>query len=100
MSLKQIYEGWKNHLLPSAHLKDTINTVSHERMEICRGCPFNSINAKGYQSLRTDEHCTDCGCTLLPKTKCLSCFCPQHKWEAELTPEEENDIENEKNIQG
>jgi len=100
MNLKNIYEGWKNHLLPREDMKELINTVSKERLDICRACPFNSINAKktGYKSVRIDEHCTDCGCSLIPKTKCLSCSCPQNKWEAELTPEQEKEIDNEEEI--
>lgn len=96
MSLNDIYQGWKNHLFPADYLKETIENTSNERLAICRQCPFNS---KFHSTLRIDEHCTDCGCSLLPKTKCLSCSCPQHKWEPVLTPEEEQKIkENEANI--
>jgi len=97
MSLRQIFEGWKNHLAPSEYLKEIIDQVSTERMAICRDCPFNSINAKanGYRSIRTDEHCTDCGCTLAAKTKCLSCYCPQGKWGPEVTDEQEKQFTDE-----
>jgi len=64
-------------------------------LAICRGCEFNSENAKAagtYSSVRRDEHCTDCGCPLITKTKCLTCECPQHKWGPELTPEQEKEI--------
>jgi len=98
MSIKQIFEGWKNHLLPADHLKEQITLVSEQRMAICRDCPLSSMNAVNYHSVRTDEHCTECGCTLLPKTKCLSCSCPVDKWTSELTPEEENTINNEKSF--
>jgi len=102
MSLKQIFEGWKNHLAPAEYLKESILTVSNERLAICRECPFNSINAKAagtYKSFRTDEHCTDCGCPLITKTKSLSSNCPQHKWGPVLTPEEEKIIsDHEKTI--
>ena len=97
MSLKQIFEGWKNHLAPSEYLKEKVQEVSDERLIICRQCPFNSNNAKAagtYKSFRRDEHCTDCGCPLISKTKCLSCHCPQDKWGAEITPEEEKTITN------
>jgi len=98
MSLKQIFEGWRNHLAPADYLKEKITEVSNERLAICRECPFNSINAKAagtYQSFRTDEHCTDCGCPLQSKTKCLSCHCPQNKWGPEVTPEEEQTIKGD-----
>lgn len=100
MSLKQIFEGWKNHLAPSDYLKEKITEVSDERLAICRQCPFNSVNAKanGYKSFRTDEHCTDCGCPLITKTKSLSSHCPQNKWGAEITHEEEKTISDETSI--
>ena len=71
-----------------------IEKVSKERMEICRGCKFNSENRKkeGYKTVRLDEHCTNCGCTLSAKTACLSCECPleEKKWNA-ITSQEEYD---------
>ncbi len=100
MSLRQIYEGWKNHVAPAEYMKEIIFHVSNERLAICRACPYDSINAKktGYKSVRIDEHCTDCGCSLLPKTKCLSCYCPQDKWGAETTGEQQKEMENEEEI--
>lgn len=91
MILNDIYDGWKNHLFPSEFMKDTIDQVSEKRLAICRACPYNS---KFHSSMRPDEHCTDCGCSLLPKTKCLSCSCPQNKWGQEITPEEEQKMKN------
>lgn len=98
MSLSQIFEGWKNHLSPDSFLQEKIFTLSNERLAICKDCPFNSIVAGPINSLRFDYHCTRCGCTLIPKTKCLSCGCPEHKWEAEVTPEEEQKIEKNERL--
>ncbi len=78
MKLGQIYEGWKNHLLPEERLKAYIEYVSEERMNICNTCDKHSKNH--HTPLRLDDHCTDCGCTLAAKTKCLSCECPLKKW--------------------
>ena len=96
MSLSKIYEGWKNHLAPAEYLKATIVAVSGERYAICKGCPLSSMNNPNANPLRFDEHCTACGCTLGPKTKCLSCSCPQHYWEAVVTAEEDLTINNPK----
>ena len=98
MSLSQIFEGWKNHLAPETYLQDTISTTAKERLAICQACPFNSTIAGPVNSLRFDFHCTKCGCTLVAKTKCLSCSCPEHKWEAVVTPEEEQKIENNERL--
>lgn len=93
MSLSQIFEGWKNHLTPNEYLSGEIDKAHTERMAICRGCPHNSLNNPEHNPLRWDEHCTECGCTLVAKTKCLSCSCPLDKWAAIITSEEEDKIE-------
>jgi hypothetical protein len=89
MSLGQIYEGWKNHLLPEERKKDFIEHVSTERMNICNACEEHSANKKEYKSLRRDAHCTNCGCTLAAKTKCLTCECPLKKWMPQPMPEDD-----------
>lgn len=96
MKISQVYEGWKNHLYPSKYLKETIKKVSKERLEICRSCELHSSNKKNYSSLRADEHCTDCGCTLLAKTKCLGCSCPKDKWLQVVTDNEYKNIKDGK----
>lgn len=63
--------------------------VSKERLEICNNCGWHS---KFHKTLRPDDHCTDCGCVLVAKTKCLSCYCEQGKWDAVLTEEEEESL--------
>jgi len=95
MELSKIYEGWRNKLVPPAELKDVIEKVSSERMDVCNTCEHHSENAKkkGFSSMRPDIHCTNCGCTLSAKTKCLSCACPLDKWKAVLTDKQEQEIE-------
>ena len=92
MGVKQIFEGWRNHLLPRKELELMIEQVSQERMNICNGCEFISTKHK---TLRPDIHCTDCGCPLVTKTKCLSCNCPKKKWTAVLSEEEQSLINKE-----
>ena len=87
MSLKQIYEGWKNHLLPEERQKAFIEHVSNERLAICGACEEHSSNKKDYKTMRIDAHCAECGCTLSAKTKCLTCECPFKKWVAQPMPE-------------
>ena len=90
VNFSEIYEGWRNHLIPPERLKKAINRVSRERLLICRACEYNSINQRGVK-LRRDEHCTDCGCTLSAKTKCLSCCCEleEPKWICVITEEDD-----------
>ena len=86
MKLSEVYEGWRNNILPPEKLKDKIAEVSSKRMSICDGCDNHS---KNHKTLRPDAHCVSCGCTLSAKTKCLSCSCPINKWEAVLTQDQE-----------
>jgi hypothetical protein len=88
MSLGQIIEGWKNHLLPQEKEKAFVKHVSNERLAICNECEHHS---KNHKSIRMDAHCTECGCTLSAKTKCLTCECPLKKWMAQPMPEQ-NDV--------
>jgi len=57
---------------------------------ICRNCPENS---QQHSSIRPDEHCLICGCTLSAKTACLSCACPLYKWREVVTSQQEEEME-------
>lgn len=73
IKIAELWEGWKNHLLPPEKLKEEIKRVSGERLSICRECPHNSINKIPGAII---EYCTICSCPLKAKTKCLHCSCP------------------------
>jgi len=100
MDWSKIYEGWRNKLVPPAHLKQKIEETAVLRTDVCRGCEMNSLYAK-HSPLRPDEHCTVCLCTISAKVKCLSCDCPLEppKWKAVITREQEGEIENGRKIQ-
>jgi hypothetical protein len=89
IDLSKVYEGWKNNLLPSKELRPIINNVSRERMAVCEDCEFHS---KHHKTFRLDDHCTNCGCTLSAKTKCLSCECPISKWLPVLEEDKEQEL--------
>lgn len=89
MKINQIIEGWKNHLLPEERMKAFIDDISLERNDICIHCEEHSYNKPEYTTIRPDAHCTNCGCTLAAKTKCLSCECPLKKWLAVTPPDDE-----------
>ncbi len=91
INLSHIIEGWRNHLIPSSVLKEKILEISNQRLEICRRCEYNSVNAPGHTWLSNIyEHCTNCGCPLVQKTKCLSEGCEMKRWDAVLTEQEED----------
>ena len=89
MELSHIYEGWRNQLFPPKELKEQIQRVKKERMEICEACENHS---KHHPSVRPDTYCIICGCTLSAKTACLSCSCPIYKWKKVLTAKQEEEI--------
>ena len=76
-------------MIPPAQMKETIKLVSNERIQICRDCEFHSSK---HASIRIDEHCTDCGCPLSAKTKCMSCDCPKSFWKAHVTDDENEEL--------
>ena len=86
INVKNIWEGWKNHILPEEKEKAYIEYVSLSRLAICNECDKHSKNH--YTPLRPDNHCTECGCVLSAKTKCLTCECPLKKWIAQPIPDE------------
>jgi len=88
INFSQVYEGWKNNLFPAKEMRSYIKQIGSERMAICEDCEFISTK---HTTVRPDVHCTDCGCTLAAKTKCLSCECPLKKWEAVVTSQEEEE---------
>ena len=90
INFSQIYEGWRNNLIPPKEIKKAIQETSEYRMGICEACRWHS---KNYNTVRPDAHCTHCGCTLAAKTKCLSCSCPINKWEAVATEEQGEHLE-------
>lgn len=94
MSLQEVWEGWRNHLLPPEHLREAIISTAKERLAVCKRCEHSSQNARrrGYHSLRPDIHCTICGCNLLSKTKCLSCYCPIGRWGSVVSEGEESEM--------
>ena len=89
INFSQVYEGWKNNLFPSRDMKPHIEEVANERLAICNDCPLHS---KHFKTLRLDEHCTSCGCTLSAKTRCLSCECPTKRWLAVIDQDKDEEI--------
>lgn len=94
ISFSQIYEGWRNQLVPPKDMKQAIEDVSRERLDVCSKCEHYSENVrkKGLSALRPDVHCTNCGCTLSAKTRCLSCSCPIGFWKEIVSQDEEESI--------
>jgi hypothetical protein len=91
LKVNQIIEGYKNHLFPNKDKEEIIELASSLRLEKCNNCQYHS---KNHKTIRPDDHCTHCGCSLLPKTKCLSCECPlpndKKQWHPIILKEDES----------
>lgn len=96
VDIKGILQGVYNSIFVSKW----VEAISIERMEICKDCSFYSENAKanGYVTDRPDFHCTDCGCNLHLKTRCMDCECPQKKWTKVMEDAEWEAIKQKHNI--
>jgi hypothetical protein len=84
----QILEGVKNYVFT----QESIEIISKQRMNICLMCEYLDVKGKECAVEGTQPCCADCGCSLKFKTRSLSSECPQNKWAALVTPEEEDDI--------
>jgi hypothetical protein len=83
---KQIFEGISNAIIRD----EVVENVSALRYEVCNAC-----EAKGDECVipGTAPCCNECGCSLSFKTRALSADCPLGKWDALITEEEEDELE-------
>lgn len=94
----QIAEGIKNSLFKTQHVEE----IANMRLDICEKCKLYTMLDEGCIIPGTGPCCDleqgGCGCSLSLKTRSLSSSCPHPKgpkWEAVLTEEEEDEL-NEK----
>lgn len=73
--VNEIIEGWSN----LAFKKENVELLAKERLKICMCCKEHS---KFHSSIRLDDHCTKCGCTLAAKTRSPESECPIGLWKA------------------
>lgn len=106
MNLKQnIIKIWKekNQILEgianSIFKKEDVEEIARYRILVCKFCDLYTEEDEGCMVAGTSPCCDQlrggCGCSLKFKTRSLSSACPLGKWEAEVSQEEE-DIINQK----
>ena len=88
----QIVEGITNSIFK----KEDVEEIAQQRMQICKKCALYDVQGTGCMVPGTQPCCNEklggCGCSLEFKTRSLSSDCPLGKWKAELTEEEENQL--------
>jgi len=79
--------------------KEDVEEIAKHRMQICNECALYDVYGVGCMVPGSQPCCSEnlggCGCSLTLKTRSLSSECPLKKWEAILSEEEENKL-NEK----
>jgi hypothetical protein len=88
----QILEGIKNNIFK----REDVERLADARMEICTNCSLYDESGEGCMVAGTAPCCNQdkggCGCSLSFKTRSLSSACPLGKWEAEMSQEEEDQL--------
>lgn len=93
----QIIEGITNSIFK----REDVEEIAKHRMEICKSCPSKMYDEKGDGCMVPgsqpccNENVGGCGCSLNLKTRSLSAACEQGHWDAEISDEEEDKL-NEK----
>ena len=88
----QILEGITNSIFK----KEDVEEIAAQRISVCHYCDLYTENDKGCMVAGTTPCCDErkggCGCSLGFKTRSLSSECPLGKWKAELSQEEEDQL--------
>jgi hypothetical protein len=84
----KILEGIKNNIFRKEH----VEVIAATRQSICDSCEFLDKEGSKCIMVGTQPCCGECGCSLALKTRSLSSSCPKGFWKAELTPEEEVEL--------
>lgn len=88
----QILEGLKNSIFK----KEDVEEIAQQRMQICKKCALYDVQGTGCMVPGTQPCCNEklggCGCSLGMKTRSLSSDCPKGYWKAELTQDEEDQL--------
>ena len=84
---KLIFEGITNEVIRD----EIVEEIAELRHDICNKCEFkgNDCAVPG-----TGPCCNECGCSLAFKTRSLASECPLGKWEALISEEEEEQLDN------
>jgi len=102
MNFNNIIKIWKNKgailegITNSIFKREDVEEIAQHRMQICKECDLLDEQGDGCMVPGTQPCCNEkkggCGCSLSLKTKALSSDCPLGKWEAILTEEEEDKL--------
>jgi len=84
----KIVEGIKNNIFKKEH----IEAVATDRFQICIKCSLFDAAGDHCIASGTQPCCSDCGCSLAFKVRSLSTSCPKGFWDAVVSEELEEKI--------
>lgn len=86
----KIFEGIKNSVFKNEHVEE----IAAQRNSICQLC--ENIDIQGTECVMpgTQPCCGVCGCSLQFLQRSLSSKCEAGKWDAILTDEESDELDN------
>jgi len=100
MNLKKLLAAFKNldqikqGVLNTIFTKKEVEIIAEERFKICLDCEHLDNQGSKCLAPGTQPCCSECGCSLTFKTRSLSSSCPKEKWNAWLTEEQEEKLNN------
>lgn len=83
-----IWEGLKNKLFRDEH----VEAIYQDRIRVCDGCDYKDIEGSKCAVPGTKPCCRLCGCSLSLKLRSLASECPDKRWLAVTTEQEEQMI--------
>jgi hypothetical protein len=86
----QIMEGIKNSVIRDRFVEE----IAAARMEHCNACVRKDIKGDSCALTGTQPCCQLCGCSLKFKVRSLSSDCPDLRWKAVISEEDEDKLDN------
>ena len=90
---RKIFEGLKNYVF----IDEFVEQIYNERMDTCNSCEFIDTTGNSCIVPGTQPCCSICGCSLKLKGRSLSSSCDKEFWKAIITPEEEEELDKNRN---
>lgn len=85
----QIMEGIKNSIIRDRFVEE----IAKARMEHCNVCVRKDVEGKDCAIPGTQPCCQLCGCSLQLKLRSLSSSCPDLRWNAVISEEDEDKLD-------
>lgn len=86
---KEIMEGIKNSIIRDEFVEE----IAAGRMAECNTCVRKDVEGKSCVMPGTQPCCNLCGCSLSFKTRSLSSSCPDFRWKALISEEDEDNLD-------